>query len=63
MIVNGESYEFESMTVSELLEKLEVNQGEVVVEVNRQIIMKTQFAEHMVDKSAQVELVAFVGGG
>lgn len=63
MIVNGESYEFESMTVSELLKKLEINQAEVVVEVNRQIIMKTQFDEHVVDKGAEVELVAFVGGG
>lgn len=63
MKINGERYTYENMKVTELLEKFSINVETVIVEVNGLIVPKNEFGQFIVDRSATVELVAFVGGG
>ena len=63
MKINGNAYDFEAMSVTQVLSNLSLSSNEVVVEVNGMIIPKDTFEEFIIDKEAVVELVAFVGGG
>lgn len=62
--VNGEPYQArDSVTVSGLLEDLQVNPLRVAVEVNLEIVRKAHFATRMLREGDAVEVVNFVGGG
>ncbi|MGL5614672.1 MAG: sulfur carrier protein ThiS [Sarcina sp.] len=63
MIVNGKQYDFEEISIEELLNKLNLNKDKVVVEVNLDIIRKIDYKERVINKEDTVEIVAFVGGG
>jgi thiamine biosynthesis protein ThiS len=63
MRVNGEYYDYQAQSISDLLTSFGLAPETVVAEVNGQIVAKAQFDSHIVDKEAVVELVAFVGGG
>lgn len=63
MRVNGEQYDYEAQSVSDLLGKLSIDGKAVVAEVNGIIVPQKEFENYIVDKEAIVELVAFVGGG
>lgn len=63
MKINGNAYDFEAMSITQVLSNLSLSSNEVVVEVNGMIIPKDTFEEFIIDKEAVVELVAFVGGG
>lgn len=63
VIINGEEYNFDSITLSQIIENLSCNSGVIVAEVDGVIIPRDQFNTHVVDKLSVVELVAFVGGG
>ncbi len=53
----------DGLTLLELLEQLEVPPGRVVVEQNRQILRREDFARARVHAGDELELVYFVGGG
>jgi len=53
----------EGLTLLELLEHLEVPPGRVVVEQNRQVLRKDDFAQARVQAGDELEFVYFVGGG
>lgn len=62
--VNGAPRELsEGLTVSRLLETLQVVPERVVVEVNLTILKRAQHAETSLREGDQVEIVQFVGGG
>ncbi len=62
--VNGAPRELpDGLTVSRLLETLQVVPERVVVEVNLTILKRAQHAETSLREGDQVELVQFVGGG
>ena len=62
--VNGEPYQArDGVTVSGLLEDLQVNPLRVAVEVNLEIVRKAHFATRMLREGDAVEVVNFVGGG
>lgn len=64
VIVNGESVELEApVTVRSLLEKLELGDGPVAVERNREVVPRAEHATVLVDDGDQIEIVRFVGGG
>jgi sulfur carrier protein len=64
MLLNGENKDFkENITVSELLEELKINSDKVVVEVDREIIDKSQYSIRKLRSASEVELIRFVGGG
>lgn len=64
MIVNGKEMDFQDgITITELLEKLNLNPNKVVVEVNMNIIPKEEYSDKTLDSNSKVEIIQFVGGG
>ena len=64
IVVNGQPKELERpVTLAELLEKLEMPQRGVAVEVNLQIVPRSQHAEHLLADGDRLEIVSLVGGG
>ncbi|MDE6036503.1 MAG: sulfur carrier protein ThiS [Ruminococcus sp.] len=60
--VNGEKLEF-SGNISGLLEILEYNGKRVAVELNENIVPKTEYDNTIVSDGDKLEIVRFVGGG
>ncbi|MDH5680416.1 MAG: sulfur carrier protein ThiS [Spirochaetota bacterium] len=65
LTVNGEAKTLEdaSLTINELLEKLDIPVEHIAVEVNRDIVPKARFAETGLNDGDVIEIVRFVGGG
>lgn len=62
--VNGKDREVaDGRTVAGLLEDLELDGRLVVVELNRQIIRRTEIEDVVLREGDQIEIVHFVGGG
>jgi thiamine biosynthesis protein ThiS len=64
MIVNGETLEMSNVeTLQDLLKKLQVDPGRVIVEINLSIVRKSEFPTFKLHDGDKVEIVNFVGGG
>jgi sulfur carrier protein len=62
--INGRDSEMQDgITVSSLLETLQIEPARVAVEVNLQIVKKCNFNDHSLQEGDSVEIVNFVGGG
>ena len=62
--VNGQTREMpESITVLELLERLDLRPRRVAVERNKRIVRRASFAEAELGEGDRVEIVTLVGGG
>ena len=64
--INGEVNEFDNelKTISDLLTELEIKRSErVAVEINKEIIMQSDFGSTAVKDDDSIEIVSFVGGG
>jgi sulfur carrier protein len=62
--VNGETREVpEGITLSALLESLQVGGPGVAVEVNAEVVRRVRHSEHHLQAGDRVEIVTFVGGG
>jgi sulfur carrier protein len=64
IVLNGDPAELPGpLTLQALLERLNIDPRLVAVECNRVVIKRAKYAETMVTDGAEVEIVAFVGGG
>lgn len=64
VIVNGEPREVApTLTVAELLRQLEVSPRGVAVEVNLQVIPRSQHEQYRLTEGDRLEIVTLVGGG
>jgi thiamine biosynthesis protein ThiS len=64
ILLNGDVHELPGpLTVRALLDRLEIDPRTVAVECNRVVVKRATFAETVVADGAEVEIVAFVGGG
>jgi thiamine biosynthesis protein ThiS len=64
IVLNGDARELAGpLTVRALLDLLGVDPRVVAVEINREIVRRARYADTMVTAGAEVEVVAFVGGG
>jgi thiamine biosynthesis protein ThiS len=62
--LNGEPTELPGpMTIAALLERLGIDGRMVAVEYNLTIVKRARYAETMIEPGAEIEIVAFVGGG
>jgi sulfur carrier protein len=62
--VNGRECEVpDGLTVLALVEHFDLASGPVAVEVNRDIIVRSSHANHVVHPGDIIEIVHFVGGG
>ncbi|HXE80430.1 MAG TPA: sulfur carrier protein ThiS, partial [Vicinamibacterales bacterium] len=62
--LNGEPYEIEApLTVSALLERLQIDARRVAVEHNLTVVRRAEYGDTVVREGDQIEIVNFVGGG
>ncbi len=62
--LNGDPFDLpERLTVTALLERLDVDARRVAVELNLEVVKRALFSSTWVDEGAEVEIVNFVGGG
>ena len=64
LTVNGDPMDLQDgTTVAALLERLKLNPGLVVVELNMTILRRDELPKAALKEGDQVEIVHFVGGG
>lgn len=62
--LNGEPHSLPGpVTVQALLDELGLDARTVAVELNRRIVRRAHYASTEIPDAAEVEIVAFVGGG
>ncbi len=64
IVLNGERRDVpDATTVAELLRYLQIDARLVAVELNREVVKRGRYEATPVTPGAEVEIVAFVGGG
>ena len=64
ILVNGQwRQEVDAVTLAALLEKLSLEPRRVAVELNRQIVPRSQYAQKQLADKDELEIVTLVGGG
>jgi len=64
IIVNSKPHELpEKASVADLIEHLKLGEKKVAVEVNTELVTKTEWKAHLLRNGDKVEVVTFVGGG
>ena len=64
IIVNGEAQERDHpLTVTTLLESLDLRSEQVAVEVNLKILNRSDFASWKLEEGDKIEILSFIGGG
>ncbi|WP_447969082.1 sulfur carrier protein ThiS [Nitrospira sp. M1] len=62
--VNGESQALQDgLTVTELLQQLDIRAEQVAVELNLKILDRDDFAKSILHHGDTVEILSFIGGG
>ena len=64
IVLNGSDRQVDSnISVSRLLEELGLTEKRLAVEINQQIIPRSNFTEHRLNEKDNVEIVKAIGGG
>jgi len=64
IIINGESQERDHpLTVTSLLESLDLHSEQVAVEVNLKILDRSDFETWNLEEGDKIEILSFIGGG
>ncbi len=64
IILNGDPYDIApDMTVQQLVEQLNLSGRRLAVEVDREIVPRSAYAETRLGEGARVEIVHAIGGG
>ena len=62
--VNGETRSLlSSLTMAELLQQMELQDKRIAVELNREIIPRTQHGATLLQQGDRIEIVHAIGGG
>jgi thiamine biosynthesis protein ThiS len=62
--LNGDKHELPApVSVSELLQQLEIDARRVAVELNLAVVKKAAYESSVINEGDEVEIVNFVGGG
>lgn len=64
LVVNGKQHQFKGGTsLASLLQQLAVTEGRFAVEVNGEIVPKSQHQDYVLRDNDAVEIVRAIGGG
>ncbi|MGA3317613.1 MAG: sulfur carrier protein ThiS [Candidatus Korobacteraceae bacterium] len=64
LFINGDEKSFaDSLSLAELIEQLGMKGDRVAVELNREIVSRTQWSDTPLKDGDHLEIVHFVGGG
>lgn len=62
--LNGNPYQLkENTTLIMLIEQLDLTNKRLAVEVNKEIVPRSQFGSYILTQNQQVEIVHAIGGG
>lgn len=62
--INGEERNVPAgISVSAMLEELQLHTGKVAVERNLHIVPRSQYGETVLEEGDRIEIVRFIGGG
>lgn len=62
--LNGESKDFpDSLTLAQLVDQLKLPARRIAVELNRNVVRRSEWETTTVSDSDRIEIVQFVGGG
>lgn len=62
--LNGEEFNFDrDKTVSDLVNKLDLDLKKIAVELNYKIVLFDDFSNLKINENDQIEIVHFIGGG
>jgi thiamine biosynthesis protein ThiS len=62
--LNGDARDLPApLTVQALLVELDIDPRIVAVELNRVVVKRARYADTLIEEGAEIEIVAFVGGG
>ncbi|HEX5602736.1 MAG TPA: sulfur carrier protein ThiS [Pyrinomonadaceae bacterium] len=63
VFVNGELREVEISTLAELITELDLPVARIAVELNREVVRRSDWGSTMLKDEDRIEIVHFVGGG
>ena len=64
LFINGDEKSFaDSLSLAELIAQLGMKGDRVAVELNREIVSRSQWSETTLNDGDRIEIVRFVGGG
>ena len=63
VILNGEEIETSCVNVLELLLEKGIQVNKVAVEINEEIVPKSQLGKFTITENSKIEIITFVGGG
>jgi sulfur carrier protein len=63
ILVNGETINIDTMTVVQYLESLSIDPRRVAIELNLDILQKSEYGTTLLKAGDTLEIVHFVGGG
>ncbi len=63
VFVNGELREVETSTLAGLITELDLPVARVAIELNREVVRRSDWGSTMLKDEDRIEIVHFVGGG
>ena len=64
IILNGENTQIDrNFSVEQLLASMELSGKRIAIEINQQIISRSDFSSHFLAEQDKVEIVQAIGGG
>ncbi|HJT28682.1 MAG TPA: sulfur carrier protein ThiS [Pyrinomonadaceae bacterium] len=63
VFVNGELREVEITTLAELITELDLPVARIAIELNREVVRRSEWDSTMLKDEDRIEIVHFVGGG
>jgi thiamine biosynthesis protein ThiS len=63
VFVNGELREVEVSTLAELIAELDLPVARIAIELNREVVRRSDWDSTMLKDEDRIEIVHFVGGG
>jgi thiamine biosynthesis protein ThiS len=63
VFVNGELREVEISTLAELITELDLPVARIAIELNREVVRRSDWDSTMLKDEDRIEIVHFVGGG
>ena len=63
VFVNGEPRDTSAPTLAELIEQLDLPAPRIAIELNREVVRRSDWGSTMLKDEDRIEIVHFVGGG
>jgi sulfur carrier protein len=63
LVINGDQKKSDAKTLAELIESLGMKADRVAIELNREIVSRSQWESTLLNDGDRLEIVHFVGGG